>query len=686
MLTLPENFDPETDMLARKVDGRHYRSPRTALQLAYDLVQNGAREDLDQAERTIHAVLDCQERNPSDPHRGNFLWEREDEVVEDLNAVQFILFELVPILTQWEDRLSKAISARMREAVRLGLEEIERIDVHLDYTNIVLKDITNSVLGGELLKDRRIRKRGRDKLVRWLAYTDESGIPSEYNNPGYAAVAIRVLDRLYRLAEDRQTAIRARTAATRLGLSYALHLHPKTGRLAGPYSRAYLDTIFDPDRSELETARQWFESDVLPDWLSNVIDIRPSHLRVIETANASRGVGISTYHTPAYDFGVASQELTTQANRFIALQSNVCIAHFTRDDAPNGLFTTRYLTNDHWVGDYRQTPSRDANLLAEEGRFHGVQDGPRAIGVYAPCWPSATKSGVDGWSRCRIARATLIWDRRDLIDEILVDGAPVTSLPHDVPRDATIVVTSGNVHFGIRLFSITDLGRNAPIRFVERHGNLLLELSNYEGPEKTFWEQAHPGSFFKGLPQCGFYLELGEREEYGGGWEFGERVADGLILDECDPPSTHYEGEARVWQLGYARDNMIIGLEVDLMTWDLRRRWTRDGDDDWPMLRCAQARQSRSGKVAVMGGELKCGKQAAWVYGCKKGKVWAAGYHGKTPKPLTFETPQGEVSLKGMATGTIVWDNRRVTIQATEIKGKPKVEGGELVEVITAKS
>ena len=184
MLTLPENFDPETDMLAREVDGRHYRSPRTALQLAYDLVQNGAREDLDQAERTIHAVLDCQERNPSDPHRGNFLWEREDEVVEDLNAVQFILFELVPILTQWEDRLSKAISARMREAVRLGLEEIERIDVHLDYTNIVLKDITNSVLGGELLKDRRIRKRGLDKLVRWLAYTDESGIPRHHLQPG----------------------------------------------------------------------------------------------------------------------------------------------------------------------------------------------------------------------------------------------------------------------------------------------------------------------------------------------------------------------------------------------------------------------------------------------------------------------------------------------------------------------
>lgn len=684
-LSLPDDFNPETDMLARTVDDRTYHAPIPAIQLAYDLVQNGTHVDIDQAERTIDAVLACQERRDGNPHRGNFVWEREDEAVEDLNAVQFILFSLVPMLVQWEDRLSKSTAARMRDSIRLGLEEIERIDVHPDYTNIVLKDITNSILGGELLKDARILKRGRDKLVRWLAHIDESGIPAEYNSPGYAAVALRVLDTLYRLAEDRDSAIRARTAATRLGLSYALHLNPATGRLAGPYSRAYLNTVFNADERELDTAREWFESGLLPGWLETAVDIRPSHMRVIETADANDGVGIATYHTPAYDFGIASQELTTQANRFIALQSNVCIAHYTRDDGPTGLFTSRYLMNDHWVGDYRQTPSRSASLLAEEGRFYGIQDGPRAIGVYAPLWPAAAEPGVDGWSRPSSAKAALIWDREDLIDEVLVNGSTITSLPYDIPGNATVVVTSGNVHFGIRLFTITDLGQDAPIRLVVRHGNLLLEIYNYEGPEKTFWEQAAPGSFFQGLPQCGFYLELGEREEYHGGWEFGERVAGGLLLDECDPPATYHDGDERVWQLGYARDDMSLGMVIDLMSWELKRRWTQAGEDDWPMLQCVQAKQSRKGKVAVMGGELKCGKQAAWVYGCKKGKVWAAGYHGKAPKPITFETPQGKVSLKGMGTGTIVWDNRRVTIEATEIKGKPQVDDGELVEVVTAK-
>ena len=48
---------------------------------------------------------------------------------------------------------------------------------------------------------------------------------------------------------------------------------------------------------------------------------------------------------------------------------------------------------------------------------------------------------------------------------------------------------------------------------------------------------------------------------------------------------------------------------------------------------------------------------------------------------VTFETPEGQVSLKGMGTGTIVWDNGRVSIQATAIKGKPEIEGGEIVSL-----
>lgn len=695
-LELPKGFNPETNMIAREVDGKQFHAPIPAVVLAGSLVENGTPEDLAQAEKTLRAVLACQERRIGIPHRGNFLWEREDESVEDLNAVQFILFNLIPLMIRWRDRLSPELQDEIAEAIRLGLQEIARLDVHPDYTNIVLKDITNSCLGGELLEDEATAKRGYDKLVVWMRHTDLSGTPTEFNSPGYARVALRVLKALIDLVEHEPTRYRARVYASRLGLSVALHISTTTGRWAGPYSRAYLGQVFgeptlEPsgqfrsDTGEHAMIRQWLEDGILPDWLSNVLDIRPSHFRVNETADARNKVAISTYHTPVSDFGIASQELTSQSIRFIALQSNVCIAHYTRPDGePPGLFVSRYLVDDHWVGDFRQTPSRSASLLPEEGRFHGVQDGPRALCVYAPRAPGAGDVGVDGWNRCRSAKAALIWDRVDLVDEIWVNDTRVEDLPFDVPRDATVVVATGDVLFAVRPLTIQDLGIDAPIRLIERHGNLVFEMYNYEGPEKTFWEQAHPGSFFQGLPQCGYYLEMADRSEEADAVAFCQRVSEGELVDDCESAFTYEPGSERIWKVAYRRDQLEVGMEVDLMDWKLKRRWNDRGKDTFPPLDSPFARGTRTGHVEIGPAELDCGKQAAWLFAARKKRYWVAGYHGVRPKPLTLTVPEGEVKIKGFAAGTIIWDDGRVSIEAAEVKGKPQIEGGELVSLLTA--
>ena len=683
-LELPPGFNSATSMIAREVDGKQFHAPIPAVVLAYSLIENGTPQDLERAERTIRAVMQCQDRQIGSPHRGNFLWEREDSVVEDLNAVQFILFNLIPMMIQWRDRLSPELQDEVAETIRLGLQEIVRIDVHPDYTNIALKDIANSCLGGELLEDEETSKRGYDKLVRWMRHTDKSGIPTEFNSPGYARVAINVLKRLTDLVEHTPTRFRARTIVARLGLSIALHVSTSTRQWAGPYSRAYLGQMMGDTDLNLDTVHEWIDDGTLPAWLSAVLEIRPTHFHVNETADARNRVAISTYHTPVYDFGIASQELTTQSNRFIALQSNVCIAHYTRrNDEPTGLFFSRYLTDDHWVGDFLQTPSRSASLLAEEGRFHGVQDGPRAIGVYAPRDPGSGDFGVDGWNRCSSAKAALVWDRIDLIDEIWVNDKQIEDLPSDVPRDATVVVATGDVLFAVRPLTIRDLGVDAPIRLVERHGNLLFEMYNYEGPEKTFWEQALPGSFFQGLPQCGFYLELADRSEHPDPSSFCQRVAEGEIVDTCEAPFTYDEGDERIWKVAYRRDRLEVGMEVDLMRWKLKRRWNDRGKDTFPTLDSPFARGSRTGFVEIGPAALACGKQSAWLFAARKKRYWVVGYHGTTPEPLRLEVPDGDVEIKGFAAGTIIWDDGKITIEAAQVKGKPQIQGGELVSLVT---
>jgi hypothetical protein len=90
-LNLPENFNPETLMLSKTTEYGIFHETRQAARLAAQLVANGTPQDIDLAERILEAVIRCQERNEGDPHFGNFYWMAEDEVVEDLNAVEFVL-------------------------------------------------------------------------------------------------------------------------------------------------------------------------------------------------------------------------------------------------------------------------------------------------------------------------------------------------------------------------------------------------------------------------------------------------------------------------------------------------------------------------------------------------------------------------------------------------------------------
>ena len=309
-------------------------------------------------------------------------------------------------------------------------------------------------------------------------------------------------------------------------------------------------------------------------------------MQVVETADAEKGVSITTYHSRSFDLGVASQELTTQANRFIALQSNVFIAHYTSADLDHaGVIFSRYILDDKWVGDFQTTPSRAANqLLPEEGHFYGVQARQRMIGLYTP-------RELGAWSRCKSAKAVIVWAQRNRVDEIWMGAQKVDSLPTTVAPEQVVVVASGDIFTAIRPLTRTDLGRNAPLRLVEHDGHLLLEMYNYLGPAKTFWEQAFPSSFYQGKPRCGFYAEVVERSDYPNAKAFGESVASGMFSDVAEPPITYEPGKERLWQIEYTCDGQTLGIEVDLMEWKLKRRWTQHGALGFPMLESPMARQ-----------------------------------------------------------------------------------------------
>ncbi|MDC3956769.1 hypothetical protein [Polyangium jinanense] len=654
-MALPPDFNPETLMRSTSTEVGTFHETRLAARLAAQLLAHGAVQDIELSERILVAVLRCQERDERDPHYGNFYWMREDEVVEDLNAVEFVLEALIPMMLQHGDRLSSVMHDRVLESVRLGLEEIRRLDVLVAYTNIAVLDILNTCLGGELLGETAIAERGYDKLVYWIAFTNRSGHPFEYNSPTYTSITLRALKQLADLVQHRDTRVRARAMAARLALSVALHLHAGTGRWAGPHSRAYHSTVVCETPPEIELVQSWIAEGIVPPWIQAVLEGLPAVFQVSETAERDRGFSFTTYQTPTFALGVASQ--------LYQVQSNVCLLHYQRPGATRpGVLYTRYILDDKWFGDfYHATDRTKRRNLLDEGLFWGVQRENQAIGLYTPANMTEGKS----------AKACLIWLDRAQVDELWVGEQRVESLPVLVSPGQVIVVGSGDVYMAVRPLTQTPLGRETPLELVERDGDLVLESYNYRGPFKQFWEMHWPGFFYEGRPICCFYLEVAERHAYPDGRAFGRQVLRGTVEETLGPPFTYAAAGERVYRVAYQRDGQALGLEVELMAWKLKRRWTEAGEIGWPMLEAPSARQTNTGRVELGEASLVCGPEAAWLWASPESGRWVAGYLGLTPAPLTLTTPQGQVEVTEMGTGTVVWDQGQVTVEAT---GEPVVK------------
>lgn len=113
------------------------------------------------------------------------------------------------------------------------------------------------------------------------------------------------------------------------------------------------------------------------------------------------------------------------------------------------------------------------------------------------------------------------------------------------------------------------------------------------------------------------------------------------------------------------------------MEWALKRRWTQDGDLGRPMLRCLATPESpiacetRTGQVVVGDATLTCGKEAGWLFASPATRRWVAAYHGLRPAPLTLIVPGGRVDIEATGTGTVVWDNGQVAVEAVDLRGEP---------------
>ncbi len=671
---IPDTFDSEVNLVRETRDGHVAHHVWASAELAEQLVCEGSPENLALAERIIAAVLNCQERDPSDAHYGNYYRTLEKRVVEDLNAVAFVQRYLLPMVIRHADRLTEATRQQLTESLRIGCDEIRRMDVAVTYTNVAAMHALSCCLGGEWLNDEALAQYGYEKLERLVTLTAENGTVYEFNSPIYVEVTIDSLHRLASLTRYVPARIQAQTMLTRLALTTMLRLEPQTGYLTGPHSRATYDTTICAGQPERDMFTDWVKSGVLPEWFLRTTPTQERPLQIKETAYAPWQIATTTFVSHSFTLGTATRE--------ISRQTNVLTAHYPIANADRpAVMGSRYLINDTWFGDPERAPDRSEKpRLTDAGKAFVVQDGPRAIAVFAPRTLEHPASlAPASQDKFRTAKLVILWAPRHHVESVFINMEPIQSFPADVPDGAVVTVGIGETWTAIRPLTRSDLGHGAPARIIETDNELALELYNYLGPEKVFWDLERNSRFFRGEPQCGVYVELAERSDYPDVTAFVHAVQSGILKDQSEPPTTAYRDfipSERVWSIEYTRDNKTLGMAVDLIAWKQVRTWNAQGDLSNPMWESPMAKQNNRGHIEVNDAALACGESPAWLYADSAKQLWVAGYYGNAAA-VRLTTPKGTLLIPSMGTGTIVWDNTTITLNALDISS-PTVDNPDV--------
>ncbi|MGN6697262.1 MAG: hypothetical protein ACTHMR_03810, partial [Thermomicrobiales bacterium] len=563
---MAERFDPERGLMRAETEVGVFHPTRESLSYARCLLHDSAEAgDADSAlgAAIVERVLAVQERQPGNIHEGNFPWMANDGYVADLNAVEFELEHLCAIMLESAQKLPPATCAAVRAAMRLGLAEIARLDVGVEYTNICLLDCHNSILGGQILGEPGWTERGARKLARWAAYTAQSGAPREYNSPTYAGVDLQALGAIAAHAADPATRLLALVLEERLWLHAATHYHAPTAQQAGPHSRAYQNDVTG-GRGSLKTIYYIQLGDDALMRKSPFYALRqkdgnvnvglgefycPAPIRAIltdkrwpftvrETADAASDLHLSTTMTADWALGVASRSYGPQADNLIlhyrktsdplpmqAPQPENVLLHYSKEQAPGfGVVYTRFILNNKRLGgSYHATDRTSSNNISDVGVFRGLHYRNKAIGVYglAPQHEDVSSIKLD-----------VFFPGRAGIEEALVDGQPITELPVEMPPGTPLVIADGAVYIGVLPLRHSNLGREAPVRLEESGGDLVLSTVIYEGPAKRFWEYSSLGGpFYKGNIECGLVLEVASRDQYPDAAAFAADLAAATITD-----------------------------------------------------------------------------------------------------------------------------------------------------------
>jgi hypothetical protein len=547
--------------------------------------------------------------------------------------------------------------------------------------------VCNTVLGGEMLGDERYVERGRRRLDEWLAFTVACGAPHAYNSPTYLAVDIARMASLAEHAQDASIALRARMAEEALWLHVAAHWHPGLSQLSGPHARSYFDgwtgtggylklmlwrVLGDEAiRRDSAYARRTREEGHVgvalealhcPDYIAGMLRERAYPFAVREMVDADEGIAITTHMTEGYALGTAAMPYAVGVPREPSLQPNGMLLQFARDEAPGfGTLTSRYIINEKRAG--AVVAGETIDDLWDEGQAVCAQEGGRAIVAYG-LRPRdvAMHSAKLSLRMLGMSDATDVWAGRER----------VRAFPIEVEAGDAVIIAEGGVYIALIPLEATDMGSDAPIVLDRSGDRLTLDVYNYRGPAKLFWEyRTLGGAFYKGNVRNAVIVEVAERGEFASIDAFRAHIETARIAD-----SVGGDGER---EISYASEGEGVVLRYGLD--DMRRIGASDaagaraGAADG---RGAQIAVTAANLVEIGGMRVMAGTAGRWVAADRDAGRYVMLKVADDDAPVLIETPGLIFDCDAMGCARIDIDEREgiVAIDADGEIGSVRLTDG----------
>jgi hypothetical protein len=255
--TQDHEYDSSAKMLTKELKGWNYHTDavsgnfhdvRSSLYYAIKLLDYGGTQNEKRAFGIIDRVIALQDTNSHSGTLGVWPYFKEEPLNTkkspvDFNWADFNAVSLIDIYTEHYDILPETLKRKIKNAVLLAAQSIQRRNVGPSYTNIAIMGTYVTYTAGQLFDQKELLQYARNRLKLFYDYSVKKGGFEEYNSPTYTIVALDELNRMQRHIKDTDALVMIDSLYAMGWAMIARHYHRPTGQWVGPHSRAYSPVV-----------------------------------------------------------------------------------------------------------------------------------------------------------------------------------------------------------------------------------------------------------------------------------------------------------------------------------------------------------------------------------------------------------------------------------------------------------